>query len=192
MCFLASQSGIKNFVSKLEWRHLSPFVIGLWLINSILTAEEAVAFQQVSPDRPNILWLSTEDIGPHLGCYGDLTAQTPNLDALAAKGMVYNIAWSNYPVCAPARTTIVTGMYACANGAGHMRCSRPLPEQVEMFPKLLRDAGYYCTNNSKTDYNHPVKGQVWDQSNNKATYANRPHQTDQPSPFFAVPPRGSI
>ena len=98
--------------------------------------------QPVDEDRPNILWLSTEDIGPQLGCYGDPVAKTPNLDALAGRGMLFDVAWSNYPVCAPARTTIITGMYAAANGAGHMRCSRPLPEGVAMFPQLLQQAGY--------------------------------------------------
>ena len=58
----------------------------------------------------NILWLTAEDIGPHLGCYGDSAARTPNLDSLAKRGMIYEVAWSNYPVCAPARSTIITGM----------------------------------------------------------------------------------
>ena len=63
-----------------------------------------------SPEKPNILWLTTEDNGPELGCYGDKYADTPNLDKLAAKGLRYTHAWSNAPVCAPARTTIIAGM----------------------------------------------------------------------------------
>ena len=74
-------------------------------------------------DKPNILWLSCEDIGQHLGCYGYDTVKTPNLDALAARSLTYDLAWSNYPVCAPARTTIITGMYATSLGAGNMRCN---------------------------------------------------------------------
>ena len=101
--------------------------------------------QPVDEDRPNILWLSTEDIGPQLGCYGDPVAKTPNLDALAGRGMLFDVAWSNYPVCAPARTTIITGMYAAANGAGHMRVLACSNRQVSIctIPEFIRK-----------DYNH--------------------------------------
>ena len=71
--------------------------------------------------RPNILWLTCEDIGPQLGCYGDAYADTPNLDRLAAGGMRYRYAWSNAPVCAPARTTIISGLYPPSTGSEHMR-----------------------------------------------------------------------
>ena len=143
--------------------------------------------QPVDEDRPNILWLSTEDIGPQLGCYGDPVAKTPNLDALAGRGMLFDVAWSNYPVCAPARTTIITGMYAAANGAGHMRCSRPLPEGVAMFPQLLQQAGYICTNQKKEDYNHPKPGKVWDKTNKKAPLGNRTgNGKGSKNPFFSV------
>lgn len=137
-------------------------------------------------ERPNILWLSAEDIGPHLGCYGDRVALTPNLDDLAERGMRFRTAWSNYPVCAPARTTVITGMYAASNGAGHMRCLRPLEPQFGMFPARLRDAGYYCTNNVKEDYNHPKPDGVWDESSRRAHYRNRGRDGHGDAPFFAV------
>ena len=54
---------------------------------------------------PNIVWITSEDHGPHMGCYGDKFARTPNIDKLAKKGMIFTHAWSNAPVCAPARTT---------------------------------------------------------------------------------------
>jgi uncharacterized sulfatase len=140
--------------------------------------------------RPNILWLSTEDIGPHLACYGDATAPTPNLDAFAKRSMVCDVAWSNYPVCAPARTTIISGAYASAYGAGNMRSMARLPDGLKMFPQHLREAGYYCTNRSKEDYNLHQPGQVWDQSNKKATWTDPKRRgTDakgNPKPFFAV------
>ncbi len=133
--------------------------------------------------RPNILWLSTEDIGPHLGCYGDPDAVTPNLDNFAKQSLVYDIAWSNYPVCAPARTTIIAGMYASASAAGNMRSEVIMPPGVEMFPHLMRQAGYYCTNNSKTDYNYAnPPNQPWDESSTKAHWKNR----REGQPFFAV------
>src|SRR5512146_2216626 len=78
--------------------------------------------------RPNILWITCEDTGPQLGCYGDRYATTPNLARLAGEGTMYRYAWSNAPVCAPARTTIISGMYPPANGAEHMRSMMSLPE----------------------------------------------------------------
>ena len=132
--------------------------------------------------RPNILWISSEDNGPHLGCYGDDYATTPNLDALAAKGLRYLNAWSNAPVCAPARTTIISGIYPPATGSEHMRSNLNLPPGFKMFPQYLREAGYYCTNRSKEDYNLTKPGQVWDESSRNAHWKNR--KPDQP--FFAV------
>jgi len=132
--------------------------------------------------RPNILWISSEDHGPHMGCYGDAFATTPNVDKLAARGMIYTHAWSCAPVCAPARTTIISGMYASSTGAEHMRSMVPFPAGKKMFPQFLREAGYYCSNNAKEDYNLVQPGLVWDDSSRKAHWRNRkPAQ-----PFFAV------
>ena len=133
-------------------------------------------------DQPNILWLTIEDIGPELGCYGDPDARTPNIDAFAKESLRFKTVWSNYPVCAPARTTIITGRYASSMAAGNMRSEMPLPTNVVMFPALLRQAGYYCTNNSKEDYNVAKPEGVWDESGKKAHYRNR----KQGQPFFAV------
>ena len=83
--------------------------------------------------QPNVLWLTTEDIGPQLACYGDTTAKTPHLDALAAQGLTYDVAWSNYPVCAPARTTIISGTYAGTLGAGNMRSQVKLPADLSLI-----------------------------------------------------------
>jgi arylsulfatase A-like enzyme len=133
-------------------------------------------------DRPNILWITSEDNGPHLGCYGDHFATTPNLDSLAARGMLYLHAWSTAPVCAPARTAIISGLYPSATGSEHMRSDIPIPPGLKMYPQLLREAGYYCTNNSKEDYNLRPHGTVWDESSPRAHWRNR--GSDQP--FFAV------
>ncbi len=133
-------------------------------------------------DRPNILWVSSEDNGPHLGCYGDEYADTPNIDALATRGIVYLNAWSTAPVCAPARTTIISGMYPPSLGAEHMRSMVKLPDSIKMFPQYLRDAGYYCTNNSKEDYNLGKPGQVWDDSSGRAHWRGR----EDGQPFFSV------
>jgi uncharacterized sulfatase len=132
--------------------------------------------------RPNVLWITSEDNGPHLGAYGDRFADTPNLDRLAAKGMVYLNAWSTAPVCAPARTTIISGVYPTCTGSEHMRSMTRLPEGMKMYPQYLRQSGYYCTNNSKEDYNLRKPGKVWDDSSGKGHWRNR-----QPGqPFFAI------
>ena len=130
-------------------------------------------------DRPHILWITSEDNGPHLGCYGDEYAVTPHLDALAARGMRYSNCSSNAPVCAPARTTLISGIYPTATGGHHMRSMVPLPAGVSLYPQMLREAGYFCTNKSKEDYNVEKRGQVWDQGNH---WKSRP----EGKPFFAI------
>ena len=92
--------------------------------------------------RPNILWITSEDHGVEMGCYGDKYATTPNVDQLAARGMIYTRAWSCAPVCAPARTTLISGMYAQSTGGEHMRSLVPYPAGKQMYPQLLREAGY--------------------------------------------------
>ena len=153
---------------------------------------------------PNIVWISVEDMSPWLGCYGDHTVPTPHVDALAARGTRFTRAYANAPVCAPARATLITGCYATAIGAMHMRTGKPSnaalarnpgaydgipsyeavpPPEVRCFPELLRKAGYWCTNSSKTDYQFKAPLTVWDQSGRKAHWKNR---TDPDQPFFAV------
>lgn len=141
-----------------------------------------LSLAQTPQTRPNILWITCEDIGPMLGCYGDQYANTPNLDQLAARGVRYKHAWSNAPVCAPARTTIISGVYPPSTGGEHMRSMTSLPESIRMFPCYLREAGYYVSNNAKEDYNLQHTGKVWDDSSNKAHWRQR--ATGQP--FFAV------
>jgi uncharacterized sulfatase len=134
------------------------------------------------PERPNILWITCEDTGPHIGTYGDPNANTPHLDRLAARGQVYDHAWSNAPVCAPARTTIISGMFPTSTGSEHMRSLARLPRDFHMYPVYLRQAGYYCTNNSKEDYNLAHTGKVWDESSSTAHWRKRAAG----QPFFSI------
>jgi len=140
--------------------------------------------EKIPAELPNILWLTSEDNSPFLGCYGDNFATTPNLDKLASEGFIYTHAYANAPVCAPTRNTILTGVYACSGGNENMRSSYPKSDIVRTYPEYLREIGYYCTNNEKTDYNlgdfDPKS--IWDECSNTAHYKNRkPGQ-----PFFAV------
>lgn len=133
---------------------------------------------------PNVLWISVEDISPDLGCYGDVYAHTPALDRLAGRGVKYVNAIATAPVCAPARSTIITGMYATSLGSQHMRCKGNMPSGFSYYPQLLREAGYYCTNNRKEDYNlHYKSDQIWDESSGTAHWRNR---EDKNQAFFAL------
>ena len=134
--------------------------------------------------KPNILWISAEDISPHLGCYGYPHAVTPVLDGLAEEGVRYTNACVTAGVCAPCRSTIITGVYQTTLGTQHMRCKAQLPAGMRLFPEYLRDAGYFCTNNSKTDYQlQSTPKETWDDSSKKAHWRNRP---DPQQPFFSV------
>lgn len=133
--------------------------------------------------RPNILWITCEDTSPNLGCYGDTSAVTPNLDRLAARGVRYSQAFAPTGVCATARSSLITGIYASSLGSQHMRCITTLPEGIKPFTTHLRQAGYFCTNQSKQDYNFRTPDDAWDVGKGpKAHWRNRkPGQ-----PFFAV------
>ena len=147
------------------------------------------------PAPPNFLWIIAEDHGPHHGSYADPYAFTPNLDRLAAEGARFTRAFATAPICSPARTAIITGMYPTSIGAHHMRTVAVPPPWVKGFPEWLRAAGYFTTNNAKTDYNfspwlatdvrralRDAPLGVWDQSGRHAHWRNRaPGQ-----PFFSV------
>ena len=148
------------------------------------------------PDRPNILWISLEDTTPRFGCYGDTLARTPNIDRLAAGGCRFPNAFSTAGVCAPSRSAIITGMYQTAIGTHHMRTthtnqntpdmptpySAVPPPYVKTFTEYLRGAGYYCTNNSKTDYQFTPPITAWDDCSNNGHWRNR----EPGQPFFSV------
>ena len=143
-----------------------------------LSALAATAFAA----QPNILWVSSEDHGPQMGCYGDTFATTPNLDKFATRALRYTHAWAVAPVCAPTRTTIISGLHGPSSGGDHMRSMVAYPAGQKMFPQLLREAGYYTTNHTKEDYNLAKSTAVWDASSAQAHWKNR--RAGQP--FFAV------
>ena len=149
-----------------------------------------------TPDRPNILWISLEDTTPRFGCYGDTLARTPNVDRLAAGGCRFPNAFSTAGVCAPSRSAIITGMYQTSIGTHHHRTthtdestpnlptpySAVPPPYVKTFTEYLRGAGYYCTNNSKTDYQFTPPITAWDDNSNQGHWRNR----GEGQPFFSV------
>jgi N-sulfoglucosamine sulfohydrolase len=160
--------------------------------------------------KPNILWIVAEDMSEYIPSFGDSTIVTPNLSKLAAEGISYDNFYAPHPVCAPARAAIITGMYANSIGASHMRTGpwfggqpseealknyqkNAMPEnikayeaipssEVKMFTEFLRKEGYYCSNNSKEDYQFLKTPTAWDESSNKAHWRNRALN----QPFFSV------
>jgi arylsulfatase A-like enzyme len=160
------------------------------------TANTAAAQTAPSlPARPNIIWISNEDMSPHLGAYGDAVARTPVLDRLAGESIRYTRAFTTAPVCAPSRAAIITGMHQNAIGAQHMRTSEDrVPElpgpylavppfYVKAFPEYLRAAGYFTSNRAKTDYQFGEPFTIWDDLGPDAHWRNR---TDRSQPFFSV------
>ena len=147
-------------------------ILSFLVLNSALLADQ----------RPNILWITSEDNGPDLGAYGLDYAHTPALDNLAKESAIYTNAFATAGVCAPARSTIITGMYPPSLGSQHMRSRAQLPRGIKFYSHHLRDAGYYCTNNSKEDYNLVKPKGSWDESGRKAHWKNAP----KGKPFFAI------
>ncbi len=129
-------------------------ILGLLLIAGSLHAAE----------RPNIVWLIGEDMGPEQGCYGDKRAITPNMDRVAREGALYTHAYTHAPVCAPTRSGLITGQYPTTIGSHHMR-SRLL-NPPPMFTEYLRKAGYTIAwpkkDFGKTDFNFEVPKNAFD------------------------------
>lgn len=136
----------------------------------------------------NIVWISTHDINPDLGCYRDIWpgaeyALTPNLDRLAGEGARFDNAFASAPVCAPARSAIMTGCFPTAIGTMHMRTKAVPPPEVRLLPEYFREAGYYCTNNVFTDFQVVTPPTTFDDCSSTAHWRNRP---DPETPFFAA------
>jgi len=153
--------------------------------------------------KPNIVWLVAEDQSQYFfPFYGDNSVTLPNISQLLENGIVYDGMNSPYPVCAPARSAIITGMYPNSIGTGNMRAyhynrtvrtdnesilgfpyySSKLAEQIKPFTQILRENGYYTTNNSKMDYNFILREDAWDESSKEASWEKR----NKDQPFFSV------
>lgn len=166
---------------------------------------------EAQKEKLNILWLTCEDISPTLSFYGDSTANTPHLDRLASESLIFDNAFTTVGVCAPSRSSIITGMYPVSIGTHNMRSGRDVmgwgarsydqesnaydinginvpryavvvPAPVKCFSEYLRAEGYYCSNNYKTDYQFAAPLSAWEANSNEAHWKNR----GEDQPFFAV------
>ena len=137
--------------------------------------------------QPNILWITIEDTSPQfIGSYGNKDSRTPVMDKFTKEGVQFMNAFSTGTVCSPSRSTIITGVKTYELGTGNHRSNYAIPSSIKGFPYFLKQAGYYTTNNSKTDYNvakaNEFIAETWHESSGKAGWWNR----REGQPFFAV------
>ena len=129
-------------------------ITGIALLNSGCSSSG----KEKETQRPNIVWIVCEDLNPILGCYGDKAAKTPNIDKLAETGIVYRHAYASAPICAPARSCLITGVYPTSMGTPHLRQEQTIPAWLKTFPQYLTDCGYFTSNQNKTDFNFSPQG----------------------------------
>ncbi|GAB3337977.1 sulfatase-like hydrolase/transferase [Larkinella ripae] len=161
-----------------------------WKVSLTLLFLGLITTSGFSQKPVNILCIVTEDISPYLGCYGDPVANTPNLDRLATESIRFTRMFTPVGVCAPSRAALITGLYPTAIGANQMRNFAPnapanyfppgiqhyevvLPEGVKCYTEYFRAAGYFCTNNAKTDYQFAPPLTAWDENGTTAHWKNR-------------------
>ncbi len=166
-------------------KKLRTVLIAFLAMTGFTARSQESSLQRLAP--PNILWLTFEDTSPEfIGIYGNLTAKTPTMDQLAREGVRFNYAFSTGSVCSPSRSALITGVKTYELGTGNHRSAYPIPDFIHGFPRYLKDAGYYTTNNAKTDYNtsnaQRIIKESWDESSGQAGWWNR----REGQPFFAV------
>ncbi len=128
---------------------LATVITALVLIQSTVWAEEplrVISRSGTSPARPNVLFITADDLGLQLGCYGDTVIETPQIDALAASGGQFEVAYVAQASCSPSRSAMFTGLYPHANGqygltAGGYFALHPHLHDATI-PNLLKRVGY--------------------------------------------------
>ena len=111
----------------------------------LLILMTALARSAPADDRPNILWITIEDWGPDLSCYGTKGIETPHVDKLASEGIRYQWAFTTSPVCSTSRSAMMTGFHQNYIGARQHReyNKQPLPHGIKPIPHLMKQAGYF-------------------------------------------------
>ena len=182
-----------NFAKDLSGFFLLVFFIFTIGCGDRSTPKEESGLADPLPFKPNILWITCEDMGQDLASFGDSTVNTPHIDRLAREGVRFINTFTVSGVCAPSRSSIITGMYPTSIGTHHMRTLQKIhpdvprysvvvPPEVKCFTEYLRMAGFYCTNNVKEDYQFIAPPTAWDESSRKAHFRNRPKN----KPFFSI------
>ena len=185
-------------------RKFAMAVLALFAVTSCSTTTDPAPVSKqdyvrtgLSMERPNIVVIMFEDLGPRIGAFGDPVATTPVLDDFASAAVKYPNTFTTAGVCAPSRSSFITGVQQQTLGTQHMRTNSPVPQlkgggpieyeavppaEVKAFPELLRAAGYYTTNDGKTDYQFGDPFTVWDANGPDADWRERAAG----QPFFAM------
>jgi len=161
------------------------FILAVVVLSSLSCQQNQKKNSEENVDPPNVIFIVSEDNSPFLGCYGDKNAHTPNIDKLAEEGVLYRNAFAVAPVCAPSRSSIITGMYASSLGSHHMRSYVTIPDEFRFFPHYLQEAGYYTVNRQKKDYNIVDQPGVWDEDE-WWEYDKMLTGREEDQPFFAM------
>lgn len=110
----------------------------------VFASAAAASAAESNAAKMNVLYVVSDDLCNRLACYGDPLARTPNLDRLAAKGIRFDRAYCQYPLCAPSRSSFLTGLRPDHTGqlsnGGHFRDNIP---DVQTMPQTFQKAGYY-------------------------------------------------
>ena len=182
-----------------KFNKLKQYKLKLFRKKTLIVVFSFVYISFNSQKKTNILWLVCEDQSLFFSSYYDSIAKTPNINELASNSIVYDNFFAVSPVCSPSRSSIITGMYPTTIGTQHMRAyiknkesinskvnlpiySAVPKRKVQFFTENLRKIGYYCSNNSKEDYNMEMSPLAWDESNKNAHWRNRKEN----QPFFSV------
>ena len=132
----------KNDHMKTMQRQTFQCCLALVAFLSILLSKNSLVF---GDDRPNVLLILVDDLKPALGCYGDPIAQTPNIDALAARGMRFDMAYCNQAVCSPSRFTLMLGSHSTSTGLYGLgsQLRQALPEAITLPQYFAQHGGYH-------------------------------------------------
>jgi arylsulfatase A-like enzyme len=167
----------------------------LWILS--LLSVSCMTLAAFGETRPNILWFVVDDMSANFSCYGEKAIETPNVDKLAAEGLLFSKAYATSPVCSTFRTALITGMYQNSIGAHHHRSGRgkhriQLPDGVHPIPKIFQEAGYFTCIGSglhnfdfrslpskigrkgKTDYNFDWDTKIYDSHDWSKRKGNQP------------------
>lgn len=153
-------------MKKSGFRRSLPHTLSLGLLGCALAGCATTLAGQQQPEarpknQPNILYIISDDLNTALSGYGHPQCMTPNLDRLAAQGVVFERAYSQYPVCGPARASIMTGQYPAAIGSTSNAALgfREHVPNILTFPQYLMDHGYTSARVSKI-FHMGVPGEI--------------------------------
>jgi arylsulfatase A-like enzyme len=130
-----------------------------------------------APEKPDILFIVADDLNVDIACYGHPIVKTPNIDRLRERGMVFERAYSQYPLCNPSRNSFLTGLYPGTSGCldNGMNIREAVPDVVTL-PQLFKNNGYRAVTTGKIF--HQKDPQSWTQISNVRTGGLLPMDRD--------------